>query len=243
MANESLEKVLEKLTGRLREAFGTRLNSVILYGSRAGGDAQNNDSFSDLNVLCVLAHVTTVELAAAQPIFHWWRGLGNPSPLLMSREEALRSTDCFPIEFTDMQERRKVLHGEDIIEGIVIDQKHHRAEVEHEMRSKLLRLRQKAAGILSEKDLLLRLMADSVSTFLVLGRHVLLMAGYAAPWSKREVAAELGTRFGFKPKAFYTLVDLREERIKSREIDPRGVLELYLAEIGAVITAVDNLEL
>ena len=133
--------------------------------------------FSDLNVLCVLTQVTPAELADAEPIFKWWRAQGNPSPLLMSEEEVRTSTDCFPIEFHDMQERRRVLFGNDVIEDLAIERTFYRAQVEHELRAKLLRLRQKAGGLLTEKQALLRLMIDSVSNFLVLARHALLVSG------------------------------------------------------------------
>ena len=96
---------------RLKQAQGDRLLSVILYGSAAAGE--HNEHFSDLNVLCVLTRITPAELAALGPIFEWWRALGNPSPLLLSEEELRTSTDCFPIEFHDMQERRRVLFGKD----------------------------------------------------------------------------------------------------------------------------------
>ena len=96
-----------------KHAQRERLRSVILYGSAAAGE--HNEQFSDLNVLCVLARVTPAELADAEPIFKWWRALGNPSPLLLSEEELRTSTDCFPIEFHDMQERRRVLFGTDLI--------------------------------------------------------------------------------------------------------------------------------
>ena len=87
--------------------------SVVLYGSAAAGE--HNEHFSDINVLCVLTRVTPAELAGSEPIFKWWRALGNPSPLLLSEEELRTSTDCFPIEFHDMQERRRVLFGPDLI--------------------------------------------------------------------------------------------------------------------------------
>ena len=68
-------------------------------------------------MLCVLTRVTPAELADSEPIFKWWREQGNPSPLLLSEEEVRTSTDCFPIEFHDMQERRRVLFGTDVDRG------------------------------------------------------------------------------------------------------------------------------
>src|SRR5579864_8792627 len=102
-----IRRELEELVERLQKVHSGRLISVILYGSAAAGD--HHEKFSDLNVLCVLDHVTPEALDDSEPIFTWWRGQGNPSPLLMSKEEVLTSTDCFPIEFHDMAERRRVL--------------------------------------------------------------------------------------------------------------------------------------
>ena len=58
-----------------------------------------------------------------------------------------------------------------------MDDSFYRAQVEHDLRAKLLRLRQKAAGMLSDEDLLRRLLADSLSTFCVLFRHALHLSG------------------------------------------------------------------
>src|SRR5579863_6423929 len=102
-----MEDKLQELVDRLKNAHGERLLSVVLYGSAATGE--HKEHFSDLNVLCVLTHITPEELSSDGPIFEWWRAQGNPSPLLLSEKELRTSTDCFPIEFEDMKERRRVL--------------------------------------------------------------------------------------------------------------------------------------
>jgi predicted nucleotidyltransferase len=233
-----MEQKLQDLVDRLRKAHGDRLISVILYGSAATGD--HHGEFSDLNVLCVLNQVTPAELKASEPIFKWWRD-GNPSPLLLSEEEVRTSTDCFPIEFHDMQERRRVLFGKDVIEGLKIDKTFYRAQVEHDLRAKLLRLRQKAAGVLGDKQALLRLMIDSVSTFFVLSRHALLLSGISAGWQKREVAKNLGA-IGVDAAPFDTLLDLRERKKKPGDVDPELLFASYLKQIEAVVAHVDRLE-
>ncbi len=212
--------------------------SVILYGSAAAGD--HHGEFSDLNVLCVLTRVTPAELAASEPVFKWWRD-GNPSPLLLSEEEVQTSTDCFPIEFHDMQERRRVLYGKDVIEELEIDKTFYRAQVEHELRAKLLRLRQKAAGILGDQQALLRLMIDSVSNFLVLSRHALLLSGIATGWQKRETAGAF-SRIDVDAAPFDTLLDLRERKKKPGDVDAESLFGSYLKQIEAVVAHVDRLE-
>ncbi len=233
-----MEQKLQDLVDRLRAAHQERLVSVILFGSAASGD--HHGEFSDLNVLCVLTRVTPVELQASEPVFKWWRD-GNPSPLLLSEEEVRSSTDCFPIEFHDMQERRRVLFGQDVIEKLVIDMTFYRAQVEHELRAKLLRLRQKAAGILGDKPALLRLMMDSVSNFLVLSRHALLLSGIATGWQKREAAGNLAV-IHVDAAPFDTLLDLREHKKKPGGVDVELLFAGYLNQIEAVVAHVDRLE-
>jgi hypothetical protein len=234
-----MQKILNELVERLRDAHQDRLVSVILYGS--GAHDGPVDKYSDLNVMCVLTGITVKDLARSEPIFRWWREEGNPAPLLMSELEVQTSTDCFTIEFHDMQERRRVLFGKDIIAGLTIDRSFYRAQVEHELRAKLLRLRQKAGGVLSDGKALLRLMLDSVSTFCVLARHALLLAGGEAGWHKRDIAGKLG-ELGADPAPFRTLLDLREQKKDDTTVDPATLFEKYLKQIEAIVSHVDRLE-
>lgn len=235
---QKLERALTEITGRLTKTFDHRLVSLVLYGSAAWGEYDGD--YSDLNILCILTQVTPGELRDAEPVCHWWREHGNPAPLLMSETEVRSSTECFPIEFHDMTERRRVLAGRDIVPELVIDDSSYRAQIEYQLRSKLLRLRQKAAGLLSDKDLLRRLLADSVSTFCVLIRHALRLAGHPSRWQKREIVDEAMRKFQIDPKPFLTLIAIREGKIRPGEVDPVPLLEAYLAQIGAVIEKVDQ---
>jgi hypothetical protein len=38
------------------------------------------------------------------------------------------------------------------------------------------------------------------------------------------------------------LLDLREDRVKPRDVEPQGLLDSYLKQISVVIDAVDRLE-
>jgi predicted nucleotidyltransferase len=236
-----MQRHLDELVERLKKAYADRLLSVVLYGSAAAGDHQN--PFSDLNVLCVLREITPRELAAAEPIVRWWREKDNPSPLLVTEEEIRNSTDCFPIEFHDIKEQGRVLYGPDLLATIEVHDQDYRAEVEHELRAKLLRLRQKAAGIMQDQPLLLRLMADSVSTFCVLFRHALALHGEPRKGPKREILEQAGRRFGIDTAPFLTLLDLRDSRTKARDIQVISLLDKYMSQIQVVATAVNALDL
>ncbi len=239
MAEEVVGKLLNELVGRLEKAYGKELQSVILYGSAAAGDW--HEGYSDLNVLAVLERVGIEELDKAEKIFQWWREQGNPSPLLMTAGEVRSSTDCFAIEFHDMAERRRVLYGDDVIAGLEFDDRFYRAQVEHELRAKLLRLRQKAGGVLHDHRLLLRLMLDSVSTFVVLARHAVRLKKGAAPWRKHEVVRAMREEYGIAGDAIDRLLRLREGAEKARPAEAPALLGRYLEEISQLAEAVDRL--
>jgi predicted nucleotidyltransferase len=234
-----MEDKLQELVDRLKHAQRERLRSVVLYGSAAAGE--HNEHFSDLNVLCVLTQVTPAELADSEPIFKWWRAQGNPSPLLLSENELRTSTDCFPVEFHDMQERHRILYGADVIQDLVIERTFYRAQVEMELRAKLLRLRQKAAEVLLEKPVLLRLMIDSVPNFLVLARHALLLSEKPSGWRKREIVRHLPD-IGVDGTPFDTLLDLREQSKRANDVDPEALFASYLLGVEALVRHVDQIE-
>lgn len=235
-----MHRELAALTERLARVYGDRLVSVILYGSAAAGDYHG--PYSDLNVLCVLNAVTPRELSDSEPVFRWWRDAGYSAPLLMSEEEVRTSADCFPIEFHDMTDRRKVLFGRDAIAGTAVDRKYWRAQIEYQLRSRLLRLRQQATAALADRDALLKLCVDSVSTFLVLGRHALLYSGSANPESKREVVVKLEQALNQPLPAWQALLDVRERKLPPQDADAQGLFAKHLNHVEALVAFVDRLE-
>jgi len=238
VATESAKPTQELVT-KLQSAFGSDLISVILYGSAAAGDY--NPQYSDYNVLCVLREITPVQLRVSEPVMRWWREKGNPSPLMLTVEEVRHSTDCFPVEFHDILEYHRVLFGEDVTAEMEIGDVFYRAQVEHDLRAKLLRLRQKASGIHSDKDVLRRLLTDSVATFCVLIRHVLILSGDTAPARKRDVVTRAQDSLGIDAGPFLTLLDLREDRVKAKAVDPDTLLAAYMKEVEKVIGVVNAL--
>ena len=231
---------LENLTGKLERAFTDRLVSVVLYGSAAAGGLQ--DQFADLNILCVLKQITPRELGESEPVLRWWRALGHPSPLLLSEEEAHNSADSFPIEFCDMKARRKVLFGIDVIADVHVDTKNYRVQVEHELRAKLLRLRQQGAQVLSDAPALLRLCVESVSTFCMLGRHALALAGITSTTDRREVVHRLREKLGAPSSPFDILLDIREGKTDVKLGDPLELFAEYLLFIRKLVEFVDLME-
>jgi predicted nucleotidyltransferase len=231
---------LKELVEKLEHAFQDRLVSVVLYGSAASGNHDPN--FSDLNVLCVLKQITPRELGEGEPILRWWREHGHPSPLLMTEEEVHNSADSFPIEFRDMQDHRKVLHGIDVVAHLHVDTKNYRTQVEHELRAKLFRLRQQGAQVLSDPAALLKLCVDSVSTFCTLGRHALLAGGIEVASGRRDVVHRLREKLGVQQSPFDVLLDLREHKDAVDTGDAVDLFAQYLEFVRRMVEYVDQME-
>jgi len=235
-----MDKELGELVERLKPAFKDNLVSVVLYGSAAMDDS--TDDSSDLNVLCALNTISPQELARAEPVMRWWRDRKNPPPLLMTAEEVKTSTDCFPMEFQDMREHRRILFGPDLIENLVIDRSFYRAQVEHELRAKNIRLRQKAAELLSDPRRLTRLLTDSISTFCVLGRHALVLSGNPSRWKKDEVVAALEEVLKKRLDGCNAILTIRANNKPAPAATVLSILSEYLSEMDQLVRFVDALE-
>jgi hypothetical protein len=234
-----LEDKLGELTSKLKTVFGDRVVSVILYGSAAAGDWQERTS--DFNVLCVVKTVDVDLLAKAAPVFAWWMKQGNVAPVLFSEEEARHSTDCFPMEFHDMQEHRRVLLGSDLVAELQIDLSFYRALVEREFRSKELRLRQKSVELLEDPQRLGRLLIDSISTFCALGRHALILSGQPPHWKKQEILTALSEAIGRPLNAAREVLSLRETHSQAAPAKTLELLGHYLSDVDAMVRFVDGL--
>jgi len=230
---------LKELVQKLERAFHDRLVSVVLYGSAAGED--HHHKFSDLNVLFVLKEITPRELAEAEPVLKWWRERNHPAPTMMSEEEVHNSADCFPIEFRDMKDRRKVLYGPDLIADVKVESAFYRTQVEHELRAKLFRLRQQGARVLSDPAALLRLCVDSVPTFCVLGRHALIASGHDAKTERRAVVRQLADVLKMDTAPFEVLLDIREDKSGVDPGDPGELFARYLESIRRMVEFVDRI--
>ncbi len=229
---------LDRLVEKMKSAFGADLRSVVLYGSAAAGDFQ--PQHSDLNVLCVLHRLGVGQLESGNEVARWWIKKGHPAPLLLTEEEIHSSADVFPIEFSDIKMQHKLLYGDDLFATMVVPMERHRIQLEHELRSKLLRLREQYMASHHSQRALQQLLAASVSTFGALFRHVLVVLGHPAPAKKREVFEALAAALGLDASPFLALMDIRQTGRSLPLAEGRTLFENYLAQVERVIEEVDR---
>ena len=232
------EKQIAEFIGRMRQAAGENLQSVILYGSAADGEF--HPKFSNVNLLCVLRETSFASLQAVAPAAKWWTRQKYHAPLLLAREELERAAAVFSIEFLDMQQQHRVLHGEDVLRGLTISMRLHRAQLEYELREKAILLRQRLLLASGNENRLWELLLGSVSTFATLFRHSLITMGDSVPKSKRDGIQVLASLIELDPSAFLQLLDIREGKLGRKQLDVRDVASRYLTAVQRATAAVDK---
>jgi predicted nucleotidyltransferase len=233
----STEAKLADLVSRMKEFAGENLESLILYGSAARGDFK--EGHSDLNVLCVLRSVAARELTRVTPVVHWWsKDHNEPAPLFFTAEELRQSADVFSIELLDMQESRRVLYGADVVAGIRVPRNLHRVEVEHDLRTLLLKLRQHFLLNGQRENDLRAAAAKSSSSVLALLRHTLIAFDEEPPTTAQEVFARVGALTGADPEAFTAAFKLRDRHVHVDDI--ARAYGQYLNALTVVVSALDK---
>jgi predicted nucleotidyltransferase len=233
-----METKLTELVKRLKDAAGDNLKAVVLYGSAVTGEFLAKHS--DLNILCVVEQAGAVELEQLHSAAEWWMRQGNPAPLIFTMNELRRSADVFAIEMLDMKRHHRMLLGADFFDSLEVPIGLHRAQLERELRTDWLRLRQAVLGAPQNKRVHLRIMLASVAAFCALFRHGLIALGQPAAETKREAVAAVAALTGADPSGFYAILDFREGKRKERKLDIEAVLHSYLEFVEVVTNEVDR---
>ena len=233
-----MESQLKEFLDRLQPAAGANLVSVVLYGSAATGEFRAGQS--DLNILCLVNHADAKDLESLHGISEWWIKKGNHPPLIFTREELSRSADAFAIELLDMKQSHRILFGDDFFSNLDVPLRQHRLQVERELRTNWLRLRQTVLTAPLSHKAHFAIMAQSVSAFCALFRHALFALGQPLPVTKREAVSSIASYTGANPAGFHAILDLREGTKKPGAIDIEGSLNSHVEFVEVVTGEVDR---
>jgi len=145
---KSTDHALKELADGLVSALGPKLNSVLLFGSRASGEFQEDRS--DANVFVLLEIMSPAALEAMSAPFRQWMKTGHPLPVFIQKSELQTYADSLPIEFLDMKDHHRIIVGSDPLSGLVVNPSGLRAQCMQELSVKLIKLRQ--AVLLAGED-------------------------------------------------------------------------------------------
>jgi hypothetical protein len=233
----SAETKLAELVKRLKEFTAANLECVILYGSAARGDFR--EGHSDLNVVCFLHSLNVEELGRLAQVVKWWcADQQEPAPLFFTRDELKQAADVFAIEILDMKHGRRVLYGTDVVADIEVPMNLHRVQIEHDLRTTVLKLRQHYLRAPGDSKELAPVMRKSFSGVLTLLRHVVIAFGEEPPVAAHDIVARVASLTGASMTAFDALLKLRETGEFHGEIVP--VYGAYLKALEKTVDALDH---
>jgi len=233
-----IDHKLDELVQKLKTAAAGNLKAVILYGSAA--TEEFHTKHSDLNILCLVDQADAAHLEALHGAVEWWIRRGQRPPLVFTLDELRRSADIFTIELLDMKSRHRILYGENVLAEISVPLHYHSIQVERELRTDWLRIRQAILAAPKKSKVYLELMVSSFSAFAALFRHALIALGEAPAQTKREAIDRIAKFAGADPAGFQTILSLREGKLSERDINIETTLNQYFSFVEAVTDKFDR---
>jgi predicted nucleotidyltransferase len=224
---------LAKVDGVLGDGY-----TAVLFGSVARGE--HVEGRSDVNLMLIAERADPSTLRSLHDAFAGWRRASRTPPILITRDEWARAADAFAIELCDMKAAYRVLRGPDLVAGATVDSRDLRRALEHELRGKLLPLRQAFVVYANDPAALGHVAAESAATVLLLLRCTVAVAGRPVPPSAEAATAAAAELVGFPAGAVQAAARLRGER-KPRLAAPE--FEAYLDAVVRTARFVDQLQI
>jgi len=137
---DGISETVRAYVNKVLEKQGDNILSVFIYGSAAGNDFDVR--ISDINMAFIVKDSSCGKLQNTAGIIKEGLNKKINVPLFMTPGYINMSLDTFPMEFLTMRESRIILCGEDPLAGINIDREDLRRECEHQIKGKILHVRQ-----------------------------------------------------------------------------------------------------
>jgi predicted nucleotidyltransferase len=232
-----MDKKLLKFTEEIKKALGGNLKSFVLYGSAVTGEYYKT---SDFNTIIILNDISYEGLTLISRPVKKWVKQGNPVPLIFTGAGISRSTDVFPLEFTEIKENHRVLFGSDFFKKIRVSTSNLRLECERELKSVLLRLSQ--AYIMTEGNPknIKKLMRDSISTVTALFKGVLRLYRKKTPVKKRDIIGAMPADLKLNKQLFSDILSLKDGNDMIPDSGTVIAFKAYIRQLESVIDAVDK---
>src|SRR5437899_12033489 len=97
----------ENFAGRVAEALGPRLVTLVLYGSAAREPSADPAA---MNTLLIVTDDSDF-LGPLATVMKDWTAAGHPPPIIMTEREWRQSANAFPIESEDIRDAHRILAG------------------------------------------------------------------------------------------------------------------------------------
>jgi enamine deaminase RidA (YjgF/YER057c/UK114 family) len=181
----AIPEPVQLLERELREIFGPRLQSLVVYGgfhsphAQGGGHSHaHGQAEPPSRTMVVVEGMTREDLRACAARVEAWHARGLATPLLVAAHEFDRSLDVFPLEFGAILADHVVVSGANPFAALNIDPADVRRACELQARSHLLHLREGYLETRGRADALSDLIVQSAPAFAALLASVARLEGH-----------------------------------------------------------------
>lgn len=237
--DEKKEKVLTDFTDMMKELYGEELVSLNLYGEAVAGEPGGNHR--PVKLLAVMNGVGPSQLKRYAKVNARWSKKGIRVPLMLTQDTLETSTDVFPIEFFEMKESYRLLHGKDILAGLEISHENLRRQCEEQIKGKFIHLRQEYIEASGDKKALTHLIAASIDPFTEVMRNILRLKGKDAPVKKDVAIKEFCLEASLDNAPFMGALAVRRGELTPSTEDLDRLYAAYLAEVGRMAEFIDKM--
>ncbi len=239
MAKSDAVQTLER---DLRGIFGTRLQSLVIYGERARaarghGDQHHGHDNPPTTTLAIIESVTHDDLRTAAARVAAWHDAGLGTPLLFAAREFERSLDAFPLEFGAILADHSVVSGSNPFATLKVEAADLRRACEVQARSHLLHLREGFLETRGRADALADLIVASAPAFAALITSIARLEGHGG--DDRPAAARHVERIVDLPGAITEVTKLvGVQEISSPEAE--RLFPPYFTAVERLVSYVDG---
>jgi len=238
---EKPEDIFSELTDDYKQTFGADLISLILYGSGASGHYVAGKS--DLNFLVVLTEKGIDELEKAFDVVAKWKKRRVAIPLMMTKAYIRSSVDAYPVEILNLSLHHVLVFGEDVLNGLTVRRECLQLQLERELRSKLLLLRQGFLSTEGKEKPIRNLIRVSLTAFLSAFNGLLYLKGIEIPRDRSALVTAVEEAFAIDKALFHQCLEIRKEHDHFEKKEISLIFHGYVQEIAKLCDEVDEIKI
>ncbi len=234
--------VAEKIAPMLDDLLaghGSNIHSIHVTGSAVISDY--HEKLSDINSVVVLHNMDLRFVAFLAPLGKKYGKKRIAAPLVMTPEYVHDSLDAFPVEFLDFKLIHKTVYGPDIFAGLEIARAPLRLQVEREVKTKIIGLRQGYISSLGRREHLSMVLVRSFTGSMALLRAIISLLGKEPPVARTEVITTFGAATKISTESFETLLKLKAKLLKPSAEELSSLFESYYRSLESTAKIIDDL--
>jgi len=206
---DEIVRRIEPFFHKIIQPENNNVLSVALVGTVLTSDYIHN--VSDINSVVVLKNMELGFLKILSAQGKAAKKNKIAAPLIMTKHYIDTSLDTFPIEFLNFSLLHQTIYGENCLSKLTIHPQDLRLQLEREMKSRLIGLRQSYLSSLGDKKVLGQELSHFLSSLIPLFRSFIFLKKAAPAIGYKEVISQFHDISGFDGSPFEQALEIRRQ--------------------------------